>query len=154
MVFQEILGGVLNGKTVFGRSVFGGLGSIEKDMPPKKVGKSSYEEGLILYEKLVATNKKIERKGATMPYTSFNGHMFSFLSKDGTVALRLPDEVTEAFIKKYKTKPFEAYGKPLKEYVLVPEKLLKDTKGLKLYFNKGFEYVKSLKPKASKKGIR
>src|SRR6185295_10243122 len=98
MVFQEILGGVLNGKTVFGRSVFGGLGSIEKDMPPKKVGKSSYEEGLILYEKLVATNKKIERKGATMPYTSFNGHMFSFLSKEGTVALRLPDEVTEAFI--------------------------------------------------------
>jgi hypothetical protein len=27
------------------------------------------------YEKLIATNPKVERKGATMPYTSVNGHM-------------------------------------------------------------------------------
>ena len=120
-------------------------------MATKKEGKSSYEKALIRYEKLVATNKKIERKGATMPYTSFNGHMFSFLSKEGLVALRLPDELKEEFIKKYKTKPFEAYGKPLKEYVLVPEKLLKDMKVLKPYFNKSFDYVKSLKPKSSKR---
>ena len=30
---------------------------------------------LALYEKLVATNPKIERKGATMPYTSLNDHI-------------------------------------------------------------------------------
>jgi hypothetical protein len=29
---------------------------------------------LELYEKLVATNPKVERKGDTMPYTSLNGH--------------------------------------------------------------------------------
>lgn len=29
------------------------------------------------YEKLVATNPSVERKGATHPYTSLNGHMFS-----------------------------------------------------------------------------
>ncbi|HWY45931.1 MAG TPA: hypothetical protein VNX70_01020 [Bryobacteraceae bacterium] len=38
---------------------------------------------LELYEKLVATNPKVERKGATVPYTSLNGHMFSYLSKEG-----------------------------------------------------------------------
>ena len=45
---------------------------------------------LALYEKLVATNPKVERKGATVPYTSVNGHMFSYLSKEAKLALRLP----------------------------------------------------------------
>ncbi len=35
-------------------------------------------EKMALYEKLVSTIPGIELKGATMPYTSFNGHMFSF----------------------------------------------------------------------------
>jgi hypothetical protein len=38
---------------------------------------------LALYDKLVATNPAIGRKGATVPYTSLNGHMFSYLSKGG-----------------------------------------------------------------------
>ena len=37
-----------------------------------------------LYDQLIATHADIERKGATNPYTSLNGHMFSHLSKDGT----------------------------------------------------------------------
>ena len=41
-----------------------------------------YADNLELYEKLVATNPQVERKGKTMPYTSLNGHMFSFLSND------------------------------------------------------------------------
>jgi hypothetical protein len=56
-------------------------------------------EKLELYEKLVATNPKIQRKGATVPYISLNGHMFSNLSKDGKLALRLPAEEREAFLK-------------------------------------------------------
>ena len=38
---------------------------------------------LELYEKLVATNPRVELKGDTMPYTSLNGHMFSVLTKGG-----------------------------------------------------------------------
>jgi hypothetical protein len=33
---------------------------------------------LALYEKLVATNPKIKRRGAANPYTSLNGHMFTY----------------------------------------------------------------------------
>ena len=47
-------------------------------------------EKLELYKKLVATNPKVEQKGATVPYTSVNGHMFSYLTKGGKLALRLP----------------------------------------------------------------
>jgi hypothetical protein len=34
-----------------------------------------YAENLSLYEKLVATNPRVARKGDAMPYTSLNGHM-------------------------------------------------------------------------------
>ena len=43
----------------------------QPNLPPDKIA---------LYDKLIATNPKIERKGASNPYTSLNGHMFWFLS--------------------------------------------------------------------------
>jgi len=106
---------------------------------------------LDLYEKLGATNPKVERKGATVPYTSVNGHMFSYLSKEGKLALRLPIGEREAFLKKYKAKLCEAYGKVQPEYVVVPDSLLAATQQLKKYFDCSYEYVSSLKPKATAK---
>ena len=106
---------------------------------------------LELYEKLVATNPKVERKGAANPYTSLNGHMFTYLNPAGTLALRLPTEEREKFLKKYKTTLFEAYGAVMREYVTVPDSLLKNTKVLSKYFALSYEYVASLKPKPSKK---
>jgi hypothetical protein len=100
-----------------------------------------------LYEKLVATNPKVQRKGATMPYTSVNGHMFSYLSKSGTLALRLPADEREKFLKKYKTKLCEQYGIVQKEYVEVPDALLENTQELKKFFDLSYAYVNSLKPK-------
>ena len=103
------------------------------------------------YDRLVATNPSVERKGATMPYTSANGHMFSFLTKTGTLALRLPAEERNAFLKKYKTKLCEQHGTVLEEYVDVPGTLLKRTQELKKYFDLSYAYVASLKPKPTKK---
>ena len=106
---------------------------------------------LELYERLVATNPRVERKGAAMPYTSLNGHMFSFLTKAGSLALRLPAEERDAFLKKYKTKLCEQHGTVLEEYVEVPDALLKKTPELKKYFDLSYAYVASLKPKPTKK---
>jgi len=105
--------------------------------PPEKVE---------LFEKLVAANPKVERKGATMPYTSVNGHMFSYLSKEGKMALRLPEPERHAFLEKYQAKLFEAYGIVQKEYVEVPDALLASTRELKKYFDRSFEYVSTLRP--------
>ncbi len=102
---------------------------------------------LELYEKLVATNPSVDRKGASMPYTSRNGHMFSFLCKTGTMALRLATDDREAFLKKYKSKLCEQHGTVMKEYVEVPDALLKKTKELKKLFDASYTYVGSLKPK-------
>lgn len=126
------------------QTAYGGLplGKAQADIPAGT---------LQLYEKLVATVPGVERKGATMPYTSLNGHMFSYLSKSGTLALRLPAEARDAFIKKYKTTLCKQYGIVQKEYVEVPAALLKKTAELRTYFATSFAYVSALKPKKSKK---
>jgi len=100
-----------------------------------------------LYEKLIATNPRIERKGATFPYTSMNGYMFSILTKSGTMGLRLPEEEREAFLKKHNAKLLAQYGVVQKEYVEVPDALLAKTRELTKYFDISVRYVASLKPK-------
>jgi len=108
---------------------------------------------LELYEKLIATNPSVKRKGATVPYTSLNGHMFSYLSKEGKLALRLPTEERETFLKKYKARLCQAYGVVQPEYVEVPDALLSSTRELKKFFDSSYAYVGSLKPKpTSQKG--
>jgi hypothetical protein len=110
-----------------------------------------YAAKLALYEALVATNPKIERKGATMSYTSLNGHMFSFLTKEGTLALRLPKEEREAFLEKNKTKLCVQYGAVMKEYAEVPPDLLENTTQSQHYFDISYSYTATLKPKPTKK---
>jgi len=114
----------------------------QKDIP---------RENLALYDKLIKTDPTLERKGVKLPYTSYNGHMFTFLSESGVVALRLPKEEREAFLKKYNTVLMESHGAIMKEYVSVPESLLKKTSELKKYLDVSYEYVKTLKPKPQKK---
>ncbi|HEX4962012.1 MAG TPA: hypothetical protein VF173_14335 [Thermoanaerobaculia bacterium] len=118
------------------------------------MGKAQAEapaDKLALYDALVATLPGVERKGATVPYTSVNGHMFSYLGKTGTLALRLPPEARDEFLKKYKTTLCKQYGVVQKEYVEVPDALLEKTAELKTFFAQSFAYVSSLKPKPTTK---
>ena len=115
----------------------------------KKTAASS-EKGE-LYDKLIATVPKLERKGATNPYTAVNGNMFTLLHQSSTLAIRLPEDKRQEFLKKYKTTLFEAYGAVMKEYVTVPDAVLKNTKELKKYLEFSYEYAKTLEPKPSRK---
>jgi hypothetical protein len=107
---------------------------------------------LALYDALIATKPGVDRKGDTVPYTSLNGHMFSALHKDGTVALRLPESERAAFLKKYRTTLASHYGVVQPEYVVVPDALLAKTSELKPFFAASYAYVAALKPKADGKG--
>jgi TfoX/Sxy family transcriptional regulator of competence genes len=104
-------------------------------------------ESVALYEALLATNPAIQRKGATMPYTSVNGNMFSLLTSDGTLALRLPEAERESFLKRYNTTLTVQYGAVMKEYVQVPPSLLKNTRKLAKYLDISYRYACSLKAK-------
>jgi hypothetical protein len=109
-------------------------------------------ECVALYDALLATNPAIERKGATMPYTSVNGNMFSLLTPDGTLALRLPEADREAFLKRYQTGLCVQHGAVMKEYVSVPPDPLWDTRTLAKYLDISYRYACSLKPKPTTKG--
>jgi hypothetical protein len=100
-----------------------------------------------LYDALIKSVPKIERKGAVHPYTSLNGHMFTYLDQTGTLGLRLPPDALAVFLKKYKTTLFRSYRVIKKDWAAVPDSLLKDTKELKKYLEVSYEYVKTLKPK-------
>jgi len=106
---------------------------------------------IALYDKLIATNPAVERKGDTNPYTSCNGNMFTHMNPGGVLAIRLPEPERDQFIKKYKTSLQESYGVIRKEYVVVPDSLLKKTNELKEYFDISHEYAKTLKTKPTTK---
>jgi hypothetical protein len=88
-----------------------------KSAKPTSAG---YGEKFALYEKLVATNPEVTRKGDTMPYTSLNGHMFSLLTKEAILILRLAEGDRDAFIKKYASRHPVQYGAVMREYVESP----------------------------------
>jgi len=120
-------------------------------MASKKTAPYPHSEQLANYEKVVETIPELERKGDTIPYTSMNGHMFSYLDKEGKLALKLPKQELDSFIEKYKTGLHQAYGIVQKDYATVPDTLLKNTKELSKYFQISFDYIKTLKPKPAKK---
>ena len=103
------------------------------------------------YDTLIATIPSIERKGKTTPYTSLNGHMFSFLDKEGNMGLRLSKEDREEFMKTFQSGPMIQHGRIMKEYVIVLHDMIEDTTSLKPYLEKSVAYVSGLKPKPSKK---
>jgi TfoX/Sxy family transcriptional regulator of competence genes len=76
--------------------------------------------------------------------------MFTLLHQSA-LAIPLPEDEREKFLKKYKTTLFEAYGAVMREYVAVPESLLKKTKELEKYLAMSYAYAKTLKPKPTKK---
>lgn len=70
------------------------------------------DDRVALYDKLIATNPTIERKGAANPYTSLNGNMFTLLHQSRRLAIRLAEDKRAEFLKKYETKLFEGGAKP------------------------------------------
>jgi hypothetical protein len=62
-------------------------------------------------------------------------------AKTGKLALRLPPDEREAFLKKYKAKLCDAYGKVQVEYVEVPDSLLASTGELRKFFDASYVYV-------------
>lgn len=109
------------------------------------------EELLELYETLVAGNESVDRKGAKNPYTSRNGHMFSFLTSDGAMALRMSPEMGDEFVGKYESGPVEQHGRTMNGYVSVPDSLLRSTAELRVWFDASHDWIGTLKPKATTK---
>lgn len=116
-------------------------------------GGSDYQGPPDALERYVAVVEKAGEavKGAKNPYTSRNGHMFSFLDADGAMALRLSDRLIDDFLSKYESGPVIQYGSAMRGYVSVPDDLLGDTEELGSWFEKAHAWIGTLEPKATKR---
>ena len=101
------------------------------------------------YDRLLATHPEIERKGKNLLYTSVNGHMFTMFSTHAKLGIRLSPTDREEFLDRFGSSLMQTYGVVMKDYVEVPDDLLQDTDALAPYLVKSYDYVRSLKPKAT-----
>jgi hypothetical protein len=104
-------------------------------------------EKLHLYETLIASLPGIERKGARFPYTSLNGNMFTILSTDGVMGMRLSKPDREAFLRDHDASLYVSHGAVMAEYVAVPHALLSDTARMQAYLAASLAYARTLRPK-------
>lgn len=89
-------------------------------------------------------------KGAKNPYTSRNGHMFSFLDPDGTMALRLPAELEATFRTTHDSGPVSQYGRTMRGYSTIPADLLADTDALRVWYDRAWDWIGTLDPKPTR----
>lgn len=107
---------------------------------------------LELFKRLLDLHPEIELKGGLkLPYTSYQGNMFSQLTKAGVLGLRMGKIEREAFMAEFDGSLLETYGAVMKEYVAVPDYLLEDAQRLLPYLEQSYAYAKTLKPQQRKR---
>ena len=107
---------------------------------------------LAAYDRVIATQPGLVRKGAKLPYTSLNGNMSSYLAETGDLVLRLGPAEREAFLARYGTGLHVAHGTVQKEYVDVPAALLEATDELAPWFAASVAFVGGLRAKPTTRG--
>lgn len=104
------------------------------------------------YKRMVDGVPDVEWKGATHPYTSWNGNMFSHINRDNIIGLRLSKTDLKEFTETYDTGLFEGYpGFFQKEYAAMPPTMYGNTRAMRKWFRKSFAHVSSLKAKPTTK---
>jgi hypothetical protein len=106
-------------------------------------------ERIARYDRLIATIPGVERKGVTIPYTSLNGHMFSYLTEAGALVLRLAPDDRERFLATFETSLHQAHGIVQKEFVDVPDELFSNLDQTAPWLARAHAYVAARKPKAT-----
>jgi len=115
-------------------------------MPTK--WRKSPEQLIDLFATVVPGPPAVQRKMFGYPAGFINGNMFMGLFQDDMI-LRLPESLREEFLKKEGAKIFEPMpGRPMREYVAVPPRVMENKKELASWVSRALEYGASLKPKS------
>jgi TfoX/Sxy family transcriptional regulator of competence genes len=106
------------------------------------------QELVDLFASVVPGPPAVQRKMFGYPAAFINGNMFMGLFQDDMI-LRLPESLREEFLKKDGAKIFEPMpGRPMREYVAVPPRVMANKKELASWVSSALEYGESLKPKS------
>ncbi len=109
-------------------------------------------EALAAYDAALVAVVGEDHKGAANPYSSLNGNMFSFLGKEGELALRLGEAEREEFMAAYDAQLAVSHNTDMKEYVAVPDDMLRNQAEETIrWLQRSHKYAKTLKPKPTKR---
>jgi TfoX/Sxy family transcriptional regulator of competence genes len=91
------------------------------------------------------------RKMFGYPCAFVNGNMFTGLHQESLI-VRLAEEDRQRLVEKQGARIFEPMpGRPMKEYVSLPDDVLDDAKELQGWIRRSLEYAAALPPKGAKK---
>lgn len=107
-------------------------------------------ENLERYKKLLDKHG-IECKGKKMPYTSLNGHMYTFHDKEGCVSFRFDEPYLKWFLEEFDAKRSIQYNSVMRGYAIIPQHILEDEEELDKHFKASMKFIQSLPPKVTKK---
>lgn len=81
------------------------------------------------------------------PAAFANGHLFAGLHQEDCI-LRLSEPARERAMREHGARPFEPMpGRRMREYVALPETLLRDRAALTAWLARSLRYVRSLPPR-------
>ena len=113
--------------------------------------RKSPQELIDLFESVLPGDRAVQRKMFGYPAGFVNGNLFMGLFEDDVI-LRLPDSQRQELLIANKAKLFEPMpGRPMREYVAVPNALTCNKSELAAWVAKSFKYGASLKPKSKAK---
>ena len=101
-----------------------------------------------LFEQALPPGRAVERRRMFgYPAAFANGHLFAGLHQEDFI-LRLPEPARERVTREHGARPFEPMpGRRMREYVALPEALLRDRTTLSAWLARSLRYVRSLPPK-------
>jgi TfoX/Sxy family transcriptional regulator of competence genes len=110
--------------------------------------RNSPQELMDLFANVMPDPPAVQRKMFGYPAGFVNGNMFMGLFQNDMI-LRLPESHRQEFLKVDGAKIFEPMpGRPMREYVAVPQRLMADEKKLASWVSRALEFGASLKPKS------
>ena len=107
----------------------------------------SRDEKIKLYDAIIEAHTESIRKGKNNPYTSMNGHMYSMVTKEGQVAIRISKEGRAQYMVEVNPTEVVTYNTIMKEYIEISDEMLKDQKVVLSLLDQSIAYIKTLKPK-------
>ncbi|NNF33927.1 MAG: hypothetical protein HKN68_07450 [Saprospiraceae bacterium] len=105
------------------------------------------EEKVKLYDSILEVHPECIRKGKNNPYTSMNGHMFSMVTKEGQVAIRMSKDVRAKYMEEVNPEEVVTYNTMMKEYIEISDEMLNDQEAVLSLLDQSIEYIKTLRPK-------
>jgi TfoX/Sxy family transcriptional regulator of competence genes len=112
--------------------------------------RKSPEELVATFDDVMPGAPATKRKMFGFPAGFVNGNMFMGLFENSMI-LRLPLESRDELIQRHSAKLFEPMaGRVMKEYVALPESLIRDREQLAAWVAKALVHGESLEPKAAK----